>query len=68
MLFIIPLRFRLPGIARSIVTVLIVWPILAMGAWGLVSAYPVLFWIALTFAAVPILGRVIERFERKPTS
>jgi hypothetical protein len=54
------------GVARSIITVLIVWPILAIAAWSIATAYPLLGWLALTFAAVPILGRLIERFERKP--
>lgn len=69
MFFIFQLpRVRLPGVARSIITVLIVWPILAMMAYGLVMAYPLLGWLALTFAAVPLLGYAINRFERGPPS
>jgi hypothetical protein len=67
MFFIFQLpRVRLPAVARSLFTVLIVWPILAMAAWSIATAYPLLGLIALTFAAVPLLGRLIERFERKP--
>jgi hypothetical protein len=66
MFFIVPLRVRIPGVIGSLFTMLVAWPVLAMAAWGLVSAYPLLGWVALTFAAVPIIGRVIERFERKP--
>jgi hypothetical protein len=65
MFFIVPLRVRIPGVIGSLFTVLVVWPVLAMAAWGLVSAYPLLGWIALTFAAVPILGRLIDRIERR---
>jgi hypothetical protein len=66
MFFIVPLRVRIPGVIGSLFTVLVVWPVLAMMTYGLIRAYPVLGWIALTFAAVPLLGRVIDRLERKP--
>jgi hypothetical protein len=62
MFFIVPPRVRIPGVIGSIFGVLIGLPVLAL----LVCAFPLLGWLALTFAAVPILGRLIERFERKP--
>jgi hypothetical protein len=66
MFFIVPLRVRIPGVIGSLFTVLVWWPFLAFLAWVLISAWPVLGWIALTFAAVPLLGRLIDRIERKP--
>jgi hypothetical protein len=62
MFFIFQLpRVRLPGVARSLITVLVVWPVLAMMAYGLITAFPLFGWLALTFAAVPVLGRLISR-------
>jgi hypothetical protein len=66
MFFIVLVRVRIPGVIGSLVTVLFVWPVLALLAWYLIAAYPLLGWIAFTFAAAPILGRVINHFERKP--
>jgi hypothetical protein len=65
MFFIVPLRVRIPGVIGSLFTVLVVWPVLAMTAYGLITAYPVIGWIALTFAAVPLLGWLINRIERR---
>jgi hypothetical protein len=66
MLFIVPLRVRIPGVIGSLLNVFVLWPALALIAWTLISAFPLLGWIALTFAAVPLLGRLINRFERNP--
>jgi hypothetical protein len=65
MLFIVPLRVRLPGMVGSLITVLVWWPFLAFAAWVLITAWQVLGWIGLTFAASPLLGRLIDALQRK---
>jgi hypothetical protein len=62
MFVIVPLRVRIPGVTGSIFLVLIGLPVLAL----LACAFPLLGWLALTFAAVPLLGRLIDRSERQP--
>jgi hypothetical protein len=66
MIVIVPLRVRIPGVIGSLFTVLFVWPVLALLAWALIAAYPLLGWILLTFAAVPFLGWAINAIEREP--